>query len=293
MRSTSVSGRWLGLLAVTIALVVSAVTAPSVGATPTPSAVRYVSLGDSYAAASGVLPTDAARPPICFVSTRGYAKLIAARFGYRHTDVSCAGASTESMFSSQFPGVRRQLDALDHTTSLVTMVIGGNDGNVFMRIIGSCVALAAARPGVFSPCRDVNGSSFVEEVRRETFPKLLATFRAVRAKAPTARVAALNYPWIAPAAPTACAGLGLAPGDVVYSHEIEAALDDEIERAARLTGVEYVDVASRSVGHDACRPPAQRWVESLVPSGDPTPVHPNARGASEMARITAQVLGLS
>lgn len=302
MRFSTWSGTRIGRrLAVVAAGATMAMTlaAPAVQAAPqrpvVPSDVpmRYVNLGDSYSAASGVMPRADGVSLLCAQSARNYAKIIAERFRYRYTDVSCGGAKTQDFFAAQYPGVPRQLDAVRRSTRLVTLAVGGNDGNVFARVVGTCAALAAARPGVYAPCRDVNGGSFAQEIRTQTYPALVAAFRAVRAAAPRATVAALNYPWITPAYPTSCPGFAIARGDIPYAHGIQATLNDAVKRAAEKTGVVLVDVAARSVGHDACQPVGSRWVEPLVPQGDITPVHPNALGALQMSRITARTLGLS
>ena len=71
------------LLAALVGLVVAA---PASQAT-TP--VRYVALGDSYSAASGVLPPDPSAPPNCMRSTANYPHVIAAATGAALTDVTC------------------------------------------------------------------------------------------------------------------------------------------------------------------------------------------------------------
>src|SRR3712207_4453858 len=76
--------------------------APSAGAHgPT----RYVALGDSYSAASGVLPPDPTAPPQCLRSTSNYPHVIAAATGAQLTDVTCGGADTGDYFPQQYPGV--------------------------------------------------------------------------------------------------------------------------------------------------------------------------------------------
>ena len=53
--------------------------------------LRYVALGDSYSAASGVLPPDLTAPPQCLRSTANYPHVIAADTGAQLTDVTCGG----------------------------------------------------------------------------------------------------------------------------------------------------------------------------------------------------------
>src|SRR6476620_6212889 len=89
--------------------------------------LRYVALGDSYSAASGVLPPDPTAPPQCLRSLRNYPHVIAAATGAALTDVTCGAAQTKDYAASQSPGVAPQLHALRSDAELVTMTIGGND----------------------------------------------------------------------------------------------------------------------------------------------------------------------
>src|SRR3954467_10187272 len=72
------------------------------------ASLRYVALGDSYSAASGVLPPDPAAPPSCLRSTSNYPHVIAATTGAQLTDVTCGGAETADFFTAQYSGVAPQ-----------------------------------------------------------------------------------------------------------------------------------------------------------------------------------------
>src|SRR5829696_1433957 len=111
------------------ACVLSAVVFVLLGAPSSQAAapLRYVALGDSYSAASGVLPPDPTAPPSCLRSTSNYPHVIAGATGAQLTDVTCGGAETGDFFAPQYTGVAPQLDAVDADAQLVTMTIGGND----------------------------------------------------------------------------------------------------------------------------------------------------------------------
>src|SRR6185437_3057523 len=64
--------------------------------------LRYVALGDSYSAASGVLPPDPTAPPECLRSSRNYPHVIAGAIGANLTDVTCGAAETSDFFNSQY-----------------------------------------------------------------------------------------------------------------------------------------------------------------------------------------------
>jgi hypothetical protein len=272
----------------TLAALASTSTAPSHAST---SPLRYVALGDSYSAASGVLPPDPSSP-FCARSTSNYPHLIAGRTGASLTDVTCGAAQTKDFFSGQYPGVAPQLDALHRHTQLVTMTIGGNDNNTFVDAIVECGAAGVSTLGQGSPCKDQYGSSFVHDIRHRTYPALVKSLHAVHFIAPHARVAILGYPWILPKTDGCFDKMPVAKGDVPYLRNVQATLNDAVRRAAALAGATYVNLSRVSEGHDACQAMGVRWVEPVLQGTNPVVVHPNALGEKHMARQTMRVLHL-
>ncbi len=267
---------------------VAAAVPSSVAATP----LRYVALGDSYSAASGVLPPDPSAPVNCLRSTRNFAHVIAGKTAASLVDVTCGAAETKDFFTAQAPNVAPQLDALSKDTQLVTMTIGGNDSGVFINTILQCGAAGLSTLGQGSPCKDKYGSSFQDTLRTTTYPALVKTLKAVRAKSPKAKVAILSYPWIMPTSVGCFDKLPIATGDVPYVRGIQATLNDAVRRAAKVSGATYVDLNKVSNGHDACKPIGVRWVEPVLQGTNPVIVHPNALGESQMAAQAMKVLGL-
>jgi lysophospholipase L1-like esterase len=278
------------LVSVLSAMLLIALVAPAAQALSSP--LRYVALGDSYSAASGVLPIDLFAPPECLRSVRNYPHVIAAETGAQLKDVTCGAAETSHFFEAQYPGVAPQLDALKPDTQLVTMTIGGNDSGVFIDTILACGTAGLSTLGQGSPCKDRYGSSFEDTINTVTYPSLVKSLDAVRVKAPAARVAILGYPWIMPASGGCFTKMPIAQGDVSYVRGVQATLNDAIRRAAAATGSTYVDFSAASNGHDACKPLGVRWIEPVLQGTNPVIVHPNALGESEMAARTMSVLGL-
>ena len=276
-------------LAGTSAAGVAGLAAPS-GASS--AGLRYVALGDSYSAASGVLPPDPDAPPECARSLRNYPHLIAAKTGARLTDVTCGAADTSDFFSSQHDGVPPQLDAVTRDTQLITMTIGGNDSGVFMGAITKCGTASVTTAGQGSPCKDQYGWSFENTVKKKTYPALVRALRAVRAKAPHARVAILGYPWIVPTSVGCYPQMPVARGDVPYLRRLQATLNEVVRRAAAATGVTYVGFNKPSDGHDACKPVGVRWIEPVALGTNPVIVHPNALGEAKMAERAIKLLKL-
>jgi lysophospholipase L1-like esterase len=256
------------------------------------SPLRYVALGDSYSAASGVLPPDPAAPPQCLRSTANYSHVLAAAMGAQLTDVTCGAAETGDFFTEQYDGVAPQLDAGGEDTELVTMTIGGNDSGVFINSILRCGAAGLSTLGRGSPCKDRYGSSFEDTIRTTTYPSLVHALQAVRAAAPDAEVAILGYPWILPATGGCFDRMSVAEGDVPYLRGVQATLNDAVARAAAATGATYVDMSAVSDGHDACQALGVRWIEPVLQGTNAVVVHPNALGEEQMAAHTMTVLGL-
>ncbi len=277
-------------LTATAAASLAGVTSAS-GASKAP--LRYVALGDSYSAASGVLPPDPAAPVHCARSLLNYPKVLASKISTQLIDVTCGAADTNDYFSAQYPGVPAQLEAVRKDTQLITMTIGGNDSSVFVNSILQCGAAGATTLGQGSPCKDKYGSSFETTINKTTYPALVKALRAVRTKAPKAKVGILSYPWIVPTSGGCYPQMPVATGDVPYLRHLQKTLNDAVRRAAAATGATYVDLNKVSDGHDACKPIGVRWVEPVLGGTNPVIVHPNALGETKMAEQAIKVLKLS
>ncbi|MFJ8950080.1 MULTISPECIES: SGNH/GDSL hydrolase family protein [unclassified Streptomyces] len=284
------SGRLTALAATTGAALVT-LAAPAHAA---PEPLSYVALGDSYSAASGVLPLDPKASPLCARSTANYPHVIAKRTGATLKDVTCGAAQTKDFAGSQYPGVPPQLDALSKDTDLVTLTIGGNDNSTFINTILSCATAGLASAGQGHPCKSLNGDKFSDEIDTKTYPAVKSALQAVKSKAPNAKVAVLGYPWIMPqVAQKGCfLKMPIASGDVPYVRDIQSHLNRAVQRAAGETGSTYVDFSQSSEGHDACQPIGTRWVEPALFGTNFVPVHPNALGESAMADATMGALGM-
>ena len=275
-----------------VPLVSALVLAAAPSATGADRPPRYVAMGDSYSAASGVLPLDPTAPPPCLRSTRNYPHVIAARVDVRLRDVTCGAAETNDYFEEQYDGVAPQLDALTRRTRLVTMTIGGNDQGVFIDAIVACGTEGVLSAGQGSPCKDEYGRSFVRKIRQRTAPALVKALRAVHRRAPRAEVAILGYPWIVPEETGCFDRMPIAEGDVPYLRNLQRVLNVAVERAAARTASTYVDLSRVSDHHDACQDLGVRWVEPVLQGTNPVVVHPNALGERRMARQVIRRLDL-
>ncbi|MCD9140761.1 SGNH/GDSL hydrolase family protein [Streptomyces albireticuli] len=286
-------GKALAVLGAATALA-AAVAAPATAAqaqegTPT-TGQRYVALGDSYTSAPGV-PEQSGGD--CARSSVNYPALTAKALGIgSFKDVSCSGAKTDDMWRAQGDNPP-QLNTLGRSTRLVTVGIGGNDIG-FGDIIGTCAQLSATDPAG-DPCRKkftAGGSDELTKRIADTAPKIAKVLKDVHARAPYARVVLVGYPAIMPDNGVGCfPAVPIAAGDVPYLRDTEKHLNTMLKEQARKAGVRYADTYAPTVGHDVCKPTADRWIEGAQPENPAAPFHPNAKGESAMATAVLGALG--
>ena len=276
----------VAVVAVVAALIAAPATAPA-PAEPPLEGSRYVALGDSYSADSGVGPMAPGTNPVCLQSARNYPKQVAAELGLELVDVTCGGANVNHLTTAQYRNTPPQLDALDGTEDVVTLGIGGNDNGLFISAILSCGAFApVAVVDRGAPCKRAYGERFDKLIEADA-PNIGAAIRAIRERSPDAEVYVVNYPTITPAQGRCYAKLPLTSGDTAYMHALQKHLNDVLAEQAALNGATVIDVWSESIGHDVCKPWGVRWVEPPL-SGQP--IHPGLAGAKAQARIVAAAI---
>ena len=259
----------------------------------TPAAADYVALGDSYAA--GPLIPLQLQPFGCLKSSSNYAHLAAPKLAQpAFRDATCSGAETENMTAPQgvTPGPNPpQFDALDADTQVVTFNIGGNDIG-FTGIAENCISTSPV--GTYCKGDYVHdGRDQISERIAETAPKVAAVIQGIRARAPQARIFAVNYAAIFPERGwLGCwPQLPVASGDIAYLREKQQELNRMIAAQAAANGAGLIDWYGASIGHDACRTPAIRWVEPLVPANAAAPVHPNLLGMIGASKLVVAAAG--
>jgi lysophospholipase L1-like esterase len=228
---------------------------------------EYVALGDSYTAAPLVPPTDSSS--ICLRSGSNYPSLVArAMPGTRLTDVSCSGATSQDMTRRQRAAghsVPPQFAALSRRTDLVTIGLGGNDGNLFGTLLIQCTQLAQSDPDG-APCdaaqaRSGRLAATLHQIRQH----IAGVVDGVHSRSPHARILVVGYPQIVPASGT-CDLLPLAAGDYAFARRVNRGLTDVVRRGADDAGADYVDVWTPSAGHDICSD--DPWINGRVTSAD-------------------------
>jgi lysophospholipase L1-like esterase len=235
----------------------AALASPAHAAAP----VDYVALGDSYSSGVGAPPYLSGG---CSRSNNSYA----AQWAATHTVSSfsfaaCSGATTGDVQASQ-------LAAVNANTDLVTITIGGNDVG-FVNTLVNCT-LGGDQACVTAVNNGITASN-------TTLPaKLDATYAAIRARAPQARVVVLGYPRLV--SPTGSCGLfNLSTAKRTALNNGADVLSGVIGARAAAAGFTYLDARGPFTGHGACGP--SPWINrfNLLAIGDS--YHPNTAGYTQ------------
>ena len=208
----------------------------------------YVALGDSYTAAPFVPTTDVAGG--CFRSNGNYPSLVAARLEPRRfVDVSCGGADSTDLAGRQVitddASVPPQFRALRRDADLVTVGIGGNDGDLFERLSCSFTRQQAAQ------CDQVPGTSDVASTLAQTRSSVATALQHVKRTSPDAYVLLVGYPRLVDTT-TRCSSLPLRGESQDHAAEVEQQLRATLRAAARDAGVHFLDLWPASRGHEIC-----------------------------------------
>ncbi|MVU75892.1 SGNH/GDSL hydrolase family protein [Nocardia sp. ET3-3] len=254
---------------------------------------KYVALGDSYAAGVGI-PTIL--DMTCSRSDHNYAHLFAAARGYSLTDVTCGGATTDSVTSTQ-------LSAVTADTALVTLGIGGNDIG-FTDIVTDCVKAGTIATGsgtgsavlqnlgtgsasgsaeLVLGCKNKYDASMPSRLS-QTSAKVAKLVSDIKSRAPQARVVLVGYPHILPDDASLCAGRQpLLPGDIDWARDtVVGGLNTMLSSQP---GTTYFSTYDIYTGHDVCEAIPDRWVNGTsVDNGSGAKFHPNQYGHAATAQ---------
>lgn len=233
----------------------------SAQAAPGSAGLRYVALGDSYSSGVGASPYDPASGA-CARSARSYAPLFAAEHRTSFTFAACSGAKTADVLATQ-------IGALNASTDLVTITIGGNDIG-FSKVLGTCT-LSSTDSGCATAV-DVAEASAVTVLSA----RLVHTYAAIRHAAPNARVTVLGYPRLfettanctEPGVPNLTRRIKLNQGDDL--------LNRVTRTISHLFGFTFVDVRNAFAGHSLCS--ADPWIHTPTVPTIIGPYHPTPTG---------------
>lgn len=271
-------------VALAVVMSVGAVSATS-PVTAADEPLRYVALGDSFAATPLVPPLDPA-DPTCQRSLADYPHIAASSLGAELTDVSCSGATVNHLSTMQHLGVAPQFDALAPDADIVSVTIGGNDANLFSEALG-CVNILPRPHG--TSCAEENTAGGTDKVRARIdawAPALTAALGEITRRAPHASVFVVGYgnyfrtDGCYPAQP-------FWKQDANYIQGVVNHLNGVLKHVAQERGAHFVDTYALGAGHDTCAAPADRYIEGAAPTRPAAPLHPNASGARAIGTALA------
>jgi lysophospholipase L1-like esterase len=248
------------------ALTLTAAALGLVAAAPPASAqsgTSYVALGDSYSSGLGA-GNYIGSSGSCDRSTSAYSQLWAsANHPVSYVSVACAGATTSSVISSQ-------LSALNGSTSLVSITVGGNDVG-FSSVMETCVLESTS-----SCVSAVNTAE--SEVATQLPGELNSVLGDIRADAPAAKVVVLGYPELYDLSRSSSC-IGLSTTDRTDLNQAADQLDGAIQAAAQRFGDVYVDVRPYFAGHEICD--SSSWLHSVNIFHIDESYHPTASGQAD------------
>jgi lysophospholipase L1-like esterase len=234
-------------------------------------------MGSSFAAGPGVGRRAEGSPAYCARSQDNYAHILARRHQLQLVDVSCSGATTLDILYRRQYGLPPQIDAIDASTRLVTITIGGNDVSYMANLIA---ASCAARGGPNAHCRPTPEAE-VERVFTELPARLTTVVDAARGRAPRAAIVLVDYFTIVPEHGTCEALMPASEAQLRHAATVARRLADITARVAEERHVELVRLSTASTSHDVCaRDP---WLQGFYPHNDwpdlrTPPYHPNLAG---------------
>jgi hypothetical protein len=276
-----------------------ALSLPAAAAPRAPAAARvtasdtlaYVALGDSYSSGEGVKPFF--ERGACHRSTKAYATQVLlpgtdttwysqrSKPGYGWGFLACSGATIDDVVASQIDKPKKKGNTnylkLGAGTQLVTITVGGNDVR-FPDVVRFCaLGHTSCSDDAFGKQRTLD--LWLSKRLKSLRPELSATYQAVHAKAPQARILVLGYPQLFPdsRAEQNCVylkqrklTLGGRTYSILFSHGEQNFLrkaDDRLNRTIKAattdSGVaEFVPVAPTFVGHEVCGS-AGEWVNHV------------------------------
>ncbi len=224
------------------------------------STASYVALGDSYSSGVGA-GNYISSSGSCDRSTNAYPEQWAsAKSPAAFVSVACSGATTSDVLSSQ-------VSALSHSTTLVSITIGGNDAG-FSSVMETCVLWTT------SSC--LSAVSNAETFIAQQLPALLNnTLRTIRNDAPNAKIVVLDYPELYDLSKSSSC-IGLSTQDRTALNQGADQLDQALATAAAANHDTFADVRGQFAGHEICD--SSSWLHSVDILDIGSSYHPTASG---------------
>lgn len=236
-----------------------ACAAVALAAPATASADNYVALGDSYSSGTGTGSYTLSSS--CMRGVYAYPYVVSQQRPNTSLNfVACSGATTTSLMSSQ-------IGAVNSSTNVVTVTIGGNDIG-FASLILQCT-LGSCNTALNNTRNALPGS---------LNSKLDTVYSAIENQAPNATVVVLGYPRLFSS--SGCLGTtGISSSERSNANLLADKLDQTIAARAAAYGFTYKSAISSWTGHAVCSSSA--WLNGLNIFATSESYHPNRNGNSQ------------
>jgi lysophospholipase L1-like esterase len=246
---------------------------------------HVVSLGSSFAAGPGI-------EPICNIpakrSERNYAALLAKRLQARHTDLSVSGATLLHLLSDSQTCMGTvfdpQIDHLPADADLVTITCGGND----IGYIGKTNRAVQSQTYFGQIINYTKSFSLPNHASEdELVRRYQAVVRAVRAKAPHAKILLVEYLTLLGPDVKNDSTFLMSSGDLVSCRLVEKELRRGYLKAAEVDDnceVVHIGELSEEHGIGSNDPWVNGCTWAMKWRGEST-LHPNERGMQAVAEI--------
>jgi hypothetical protein len=194
------------------------------------------------------------------------------------------------MYRAQYADQPPQFDALSTTTDVVTLSIGGNDNDTFLKAVYGCGLLdSLVLLDLGAPCQVLYGDSLSTAIAADE-ANLAAALQEIHRRSPRAEVFVVGYPAFFPPSGSCRPQVPLTTGDVAFVHGLFQDLNAMMRRAAAGNDAVYIDAYTPSLGHDMCQDAATRWVEPYTTAPGAATAHPNAAGHTATATVVAAAM---
>ncbi|MGW1987898.1 SGNH/GDSL hydrolase family protein [Streptomyces collinus] len=218
----------------------------------------YVAVGDSYSAGEGAgdYTSDSGS---CHRSPHAYPQLWASANGpSSFVFAACSGATTQDV-------INNQLGALNSSTTLVSISVGGNDAN-FAGTMQTCVLQGT------DAC--LSAVDTAKNYANNQLPSRLdQVYSQIRNRAPNARVVVLGYPHLYKISGSCAYGISDTSRTAINS--AADTIDSVISTRAGAWGFTFGDVRGSFTNHEICSD--DWWLNSTMIALHES-YHPNAKG---------------
>ncbi|MEQ8689637.1 MAG: SGNH/GDSL hydrolase family protein [Pseudomonadales bacterium] len=271
-----------------VALLLVFLSSARAGAFPDFSGGRYVNMGSSFAAGSGVDPVRPGSVPRCRQSGENYASLLAERLDLELEDRSCAGATSKHLLEP-WKDLPPQIEAVNRDTRLVTITVGGNDLNYVRNLVAaSCIVEEGLSfGGKKMPC--FAEERVVEEVYEALVFNLRQISERIAQRAPQAMIVFIQYVTLIPS--ELCDATPLTPDEGHRLRRIGVRLAAITASVASESGAMLLSTDTLSALHTACDvDPWSIGGRTTANNMDGIIWHPNRRGNAIIAQRLQEML---